>query len=86
MKAQKASVPKFLKKNKENQAPDSLALSPPVKQEPMKGDKGQMSADFSRILKQINLSPVANSNANSFNLNPQPIQCSRPTNPLLQPY
>lgn len=90
-------VPKFLNSNKENVHPpkhDTFNNSLCLNQSLQKGQDtrvaerkiqgAKMSADFSRILKQIDLSPVKAAD-NSFQLNAQPVFNSllAPRNPLL---
>jgi len=95
-------LPKFLQgrvtdNNKENEKPpvrnphDTFDMSPPLKVpraylESQNADKLKMSADFSKVLKHLNLSPVANNNNNSLVLNPKPVECAyqQPRNPMIQ--
>lgn len=85
-------LPRFLNMNKENIEPaksnsfHSLGLNQSLNkhQDTAAAERriqgARMSADFSRILKQIDLSPVKGDN--SLQLNPQPVQMV-PRNPLL---
>ena len=85
-------LPRFLSMNKENVEPansnsfHSLGLNHSLNkhQDTAAAERkihgARMSADFSRILKQIDLSPVKGDN--SLQLNPQPVQMV-PRNPLL---
>lgn len=55
---------------------------PKAYMESQNADKYKMSADFSKVLKQLNLSPVTKER--SFEFDTKPIECNIPRNPMLQ--
>lgn len=84
LKRELNDLPRFLRHGKENRNPiDSFRLSPDqTKVAEKKIEKAKMSADFSRILKQINLSPIQKKHNNSLNALKNDLEAKNPFYPM----